>query len=315
MRAQAKNYYARFIDLTKLMAKSGKTVIMRRYAYLAMALSPLAEATPPAGKTPTLTDFSATLLQFGDFIALSDYADMTGIDDYQSHWAGLLGDQAGYTMDAVTRDVMVAGTSVIYSNGTARNQVNTPIDSNDLDRSIRFLHGNATEFIMDGNSSNSSVNSFPVMPAYVGIIHPDVWFDLKNLTKFRSASEYKGAAKGEIGRYENVAFFMAPDVGFALSATGLSAGAKVFADAGGTANSIVKSTTGTSADVYATLIFGKHFATSVPLTAGSTRMYRQKPGGITDPIEQIMTMGWKNTSARLRTNERWASRVESAASV
>jgi N4-gp56 family major capsid protein len=150
-RAKYAENYGRWADSVSLESKQGKTVIMRRYAHLAMALSPLTESEPPSGKTPTLEDFQATLRQFGDFIALSDYADFTGIDDYQRHWVGLLGEQAGYTMDAVDRDVATAGTSVIYSNGTARNQVVSIIDENDLDRAIRQLSNNGAMKLLSGN--------------------------------------------------------------------------------------------------------------------------------------------------------------------
>ena len=74
--------------------------------------------------------------------------------------------------------------------------------------------------------------------------------------------------------------------------------------------------TASVADVYTIMIFGKHGFTRVPLSAGSTKMYRKGFGsaGTSDPIEQLSTMGWKNTSARLITNQDWVCRIECAAS-
>lgn len=309
LRAKYRDYYGRWADSKDLPKKSGKTIAFRRYAHLSPAMSPLQEGVAPAGQTPSLTDYQAALSQYGDFIALSDFADMTGIDDYQSHWAGLLGEQAGYTMDAIDRDVVTAGSNVIYSNGAGRTSVSTIIDENDLDRAIRVLTNNGAEKTLSGNGGSTTVNSYPIMPAFPCVTLPDVMFDVQNLTHFRWASEYKGGAEGEVGRYKSLAFFESPDP------SSLGMGGKKFAG-GGASSTLVKNTAGT-ADVYTVMIFGKHGFTRVPLNAASTRMIRKALGsaGTGDPLEQVQTMGWKNTSARLRTNENWLCRIECGASL
>lgn len=308
-RAKYQENYGRWADNVSLPAKSGKVAIMRRWTHLNMALSPLAEGIPPSGQTPVLTDYQATVYQFGDFIVLSDYADMTGIDDYQRYWNGLLGDQAGYTEDAIHRDVITAGTGVIYSNGTARNGLLSIVDENDLDRAIRQLSNNGAEKLLSGNAGSSTVGSSPIMPAYPAVTLPDVTFDLQNLDGFKWASDYKGAAEGEVGRYKQIAFFESPDP------IALGAGGKKFANAGGSSTA-VKNTAGT-VDVYTIMLFGKHGFTHIPLNGQSLRMIRKSLGsaGTADPLEQIQTMGWKLTSARLRTNENWLVRIECAASL
>lgn len=308
-RAKYSECYGRWADSALLESKKGKTIIMRRYAHLALALSPLTESEPPTGKTPTLEDYQATLKQFGDFIALSDYADFTGIDDYQRHWVGLLGEQAGYTMDAVDRDVVTAGTSVIYSNGTSRTQVLSIVDENDLDRAIRLLSNNGAMKHLSGNQGSTTVGSSPIMAAYPGVTLPNVLFDLQNLNGFKWASDYKGAVEGEVGRYKQIAFFECADP------SSLGAGGKKFAGGGGSSTSV--GNTAGNVDVYTIMIFGKHGFTRVPLNAGTTKVIRKALGsaGTADPLDQLQTMGWKNTSARLITNQNWLVRVECAASL
>ena len=308
LRASYRDIYGRWADSVNLPAKSGRTILFRRYAHLAMPLSPLAEGVPPSGKIPTLADYTASLNQFGDFIDWTDLVDMTGIDDYQRHWSGLLGEQAGYTMDAVDRDVACAGTNVIYSNGTQRTDVLSIVDNNDLDRAIRVLTNKAAEKSLSGNAGSQNIGSSPIMPAFPAVTMPDVMFDLQNIDGFKWASDYKGAAEGEVGRYKQIAFFEAPDPSL------LGAGGKKFA--GGGASSTAVKNTASVADVYTIMIFGKHGFTRVPLSAGSTKMYRKGFGsaGTSDPIEQLSTMGWKNTSARLITNQDWVCRIECAAS-
>lgn len=311
-RAKYRNLHARFAASSDMPSKSGKTVIMRRYAHLALALSPLSEGVAPAGKTPTLDDFQATVNQHGDFIALSDYAQWTMKDAILQHWTMLLGEQEGMTIDSVDRDTAIAGTNVIRSNGTDRTDVLEIVDFNDLDRAIRVLANEGAEKHLGGNSGNDSQNSFPTMAAYAAITVPDVIFDLQNITGpngFRWASEYKGASEGEIGRYKQIAFFEAPDP------SGLGAGGKKYAG-GGATSALVKNTAGT-ADVYTILIFGKNGFTKVPLNGHSSSFISKPLGsaGSADPLDQIATIGWKTIGARLITNQDWLCRIECAASL
>lgn len=308
-RAKYRNYHARWAASAPVPSKEGKTAIMRRWLHLALALSPLTESVPPAGKTPALDDYQATLVQHGDFIALSDYAQWTMKDPLLNHWSMLLGEQQGYTMDAVDRDTAVAGTGVTYSNGSARTDVTSIVDYNDLDRAIRTLSNNGAEKMVGGNSSNSSENSYPTLAAWPAITLPDVCFDLQNITGFKWSSEYKGAVEGEIGRYKQLAFFEAADP------SSLGAGGKKYAGGGGSSTA-VKNTTGT-VDVYTILIFGANGFTKVPLS-GKTSSFIAKPlgsAGTADPLDQIATIGWKAIGARLRTNENWLHRIECAASL
>ena len=308
-RAKYRNLHARWAASSEMPSKGGKTVIMRRYTHLALATSPLTEGVAPAGKTPALDDYSATLVQHGDFIALSDYAQWTMKDPILQHWTMLLGEQEGYTIDAVDRDTAIAGTNVIRSNGSDRTDINSIVDFNDLDRAIRVLANEAAEKSLGGNSGNSSFNSFPVMAAYPAITVPDVVFDLQNIDGFKWASEYKGAADGEIGRYKQLAFFEAPDP------SGLTAGGKVYLG-GGASSTLIKNTAGT-ADVYTILIFGQNGFTKVPLS-GKSSSFISKPlgsAGSADPLDQIATIGWKTIGARLVTNQDWICRIECGASL
>ncbi len=308
-RAKYRNLHARFAESSDMPSREGKTVIMRRYAHLALALSPLTEGVAPSGKTPSLDDFQATVYQHGDFIALSDYAQWTMKDAILQHWTMLLGEQEGYTIDAVDRDTAIAGTNVIRSNGTNRTDITEIVDFNDLDRAIRVLSNEGAEKHLGGNSGNMSENSFPTMAAYAAITLPDVVFDLQNINGFKWASEYKGAADGEIGRYKQIAFFEAPDP------SSLGAGGKKYAGGGGSSTA-VKNTAGT-VDVYTILVFAKNGFTKVPLN-GKSSSFISKPlgsAGTADPLDQIATIGWKTIGARLITNQDWLCRIECAASL
>ena len=306
-------FHSRWASKRGLSKRTGKNIILRRYALFAIAIGQLTEGEPPTGKTLANTDFTATLVQFGDFAALTDFAEMTQADEVLNVAVDKLGRQAGYTMDAVDRDVAVAGTgNVIYANGTARTALTSIIDGNDLDRLIRSLQNNGARMMIKGTAAQSGEGTYPTMPGYPCITHPSVLFDLQNLSGYRSVEQYKsggGTFEGEMGRYKNLVFFVAPEPDT------LGGGAKVFTNAGGT-SSVVTNTSGT-ADVYTILAFGEEYFTQVPLDGESTGTIMKKVGsaGTADPLNQVGTVGWKNTSTRLRTNENWGGRIECAVSL
>ena len=306
-RAMYKDYYGKWADQADIPQGEGRNIILRRYAHLAMALSALTEGVPPSGKTPSLDDFTANLSQFGDFIALSDLARWTQKDPVLNHWTGLLGEQAGYTMDAVDRDTATAGTSAVFTNGTARTDVVSVVDGNDLDRCIRTLSANGAERIVAGTSGTPNEGMYPTMPGYPAVTHPFVIFTLQNITGFRWPSEYKGGGDGEAGRYKSLCFYESADP------SSLSAGAKLFSSGGGSSTT-VRNTSGT-VDVYTIMIFGKHGFTTVSLQGKNTTYHVKGVGtsGVYDPLDQVGTTGWKSVSTRLRTNENWLVRLETAA--
>ena len=306
-------FHSRWASKRSLAKRTGKNIILRRYALFAIALGTLTEGEPPTGKTLSNTDFTATLSQFGDFVALTDYVEFTQADEILNVAVDRLGRQAVYTMDAVDRDVAVAGTgNVIYANGTTRAGLSTIVDGNDLDRFIRSLQNNGARMMIKGTPAQSGEGTYPTMPGYPCITHPTCYFDLQNLSGYRSVETYKsggGTFEGEVGRYKNLVFFVAPDP------ETVGGGSKKFVS-GGATSSVVDNTSGT-ANVYTILGFGEEGFMQVPLDGESTGTIMKKIGtaGTADPLNQVGTAGWKNTSTRLRTNENWIGRIETGASL
>ena len=95
--------------------------------------------------------------------------------------------------------------------------------------------------------------------------------------------------------------------------------ARVYADAGAAATGVggvaVKSTTGTSADVYVTLIFGTNAYGLVPLAGNALKTIVKGRGtsGAADPLDQVGTIGWKAKTTQVILNDNFMTRIESAA--
>ena len=305
MNARIYNYHERWADPVDLPQGEGRNIIVRRYAHLPIA-GQLSQGVPPTGRVPTLDDFTVALVQHGDFVALTDIARWTQKDPIVNKFTELIGLQIGYTIDTYIRNIIVNGTNVLFSNGTARTDVVTILDGNDLDRLQRSLWINGAEFVLGGNGGSSNVGTAPTMPAYACIVHPRTVFTLQNIAGFKDASQYRGAAEGEYGRYKSLAFFMATDP------SSLGIGAAVTTGAGG--NSTVVTNTSGVADIYHTLAIGKHAYHQVKLNGKSTTFHVKPMGsaGTADPLDQLSTIGAKHTGAGLITNQNWESRLEHA---
>lgn len=196
----------------------GKTVEFRRYSPLAKATTPLAEAVVPDGKPLNVTTVTATVSQYGDYITLSDMLLLTSIDNNIVESLTLLGDQAGRTLDTVTREVINAGTSVQYGDGTVTHrydldQTNDKVTLVATNKAARYLK------VQNAPKINGS---------FVAIVHPDVSYDIMQLDKWIDIQKYTAAEKifkGEIGEIGGVRFVETTEAKI-FHAADLTAGAR-----------------------------------------------------------------------------------------
>lgn len=183
---------------------SGKTIEFRKYDSLPKALVPLTEGVTPAGQKMSMGVIRATIKQYGGYIELSDLLELTAIDNNLVQATRLLASQAGRTSDTITREVLAGGTNVLYSGGVK-------------DRS-ELVGGDTTEEnndVLKVDDIRKAVRALKVQNAqkingyFVGIIHPDVAYDLMNDKKWVDVKTYSdpdGIYEGEIGKIEGVRF-------------------------------------------------------------------------------------------------------------
>ena len=306
-RAQPAEVHGRFGQKRPIAQRNGNQIKFRRYSQLAVASTPLTEGVTPAGSALAVTDLTATLAQYGDYITLSDMVSMTNQDPVVTEATDVLGDQAGTTIDQARRDVLVAGTNVAYANGVAnRAAVNVKLSTADLDKATRFLKTQNAKYIKDMIDPTDKVGTGSVRKAFVAVVHPDVEYDLESLTGYRSVSDYgsgESVMEDEIGSYKNIRF---------VSSTNY----KIFAGAGAAGTTVYKNN-GANFDVYATLIFAANAYGVCPLSGQAMNTYVKALGsaGSADPLEQRSTVGWKATTTTKILNDAWMYRLESAASL
>lgn len=305
-RAQPADVHGRFGQKRPISKRSGNQIKFRRYSQLAAATTALTEGVTPTGSSLAVTDMTATLAQYGDFITLSDMVSLTNQDAVVTEATDVLGDQAGTTIDQIRRDVLVAGTNVAYANGAAsRAATITKIAAADLDKAIRFLKNQNAKFMKEGIPANDGVGTNPIRKAFVGIVHPDVEYDLESITGFLPVHSYPSqmsVMEDEIGAYKNIRFVA-------------STNAKIFADATTVTTAGFKTSGSGKNDVYATLIVAAEAYGVCPLSGEAMNTYVKALGsaGSADPLEQRSTVGWKATTTTQILNQSWMYRLETLA--
>jgi len=282
---------------------SSTTAKFRRYNSLPLALTPLVEGVTPAGSPLTVTDYTVTLSQYGDFVGLTDVVMDTHEDPVLQQATEVLGEQAAQTVETIRYNVLKAGTNVFYANGTLRTDVNTVITTTLQRKATRALKRQNARFITSVLRSTPAYNTQPIEAAFIALTHPDVENDIRNMTGFIPTKQYGTVTpfENEIGAVEDVRY---------LRSTLFTQ----FADAGG-AKGLMLSTSGTLADVYPVLLIAKDAYGIVPLKGQNalTPMIVNPKAAPGDPLGQRGTAGWKTMQAAVILNDAWMVRMEVAA--
>jgi len=286
-----------------LPTKSSIVAKFRRYEALPLATTALVEGVTPAGSKPTITDVTATLAEYGDFIPYSGFMLDTHEDPILKEYASLCVQQAAETVETIRYNVVKGGTNLGYANGTGRTDVNTVITLAAQRTATSALLRQRGKYLKEIVSSNSNFRTEPIEASFVALVHSDVTNDIRNMPGFIPTKQYGTASQwaNEIGSVE--------DVRYVRSTLFVP-----FADGGG-AKGLMRSTTGTSADVYPVLYLSQDAYGIVPLKgANSMALIAHNPGssGTADPLNQRGTLGWKMAQTSVILNDLWIYRLEVA---
>jgi len=294
--------HTRWAQIRDIPRKSGTKVIkFRRYGNLTAATTPLTEGVTPAGSQLSVTDITATVAQYGDYITVSDVLSYESKDAVLMEAAEVMGDQNGDTIDQLCRDILCTGTGVVYS-GTA-NTATDEVAAGDvitlanLDTVIATLKANDAKKVTRQVDATTGYNTSPIKAAFISIIHPVIAVKVRSLAvtagtwipveKYASQS---GVMEGEIGSCEDIRFVE-------------------------TNNAKIKVGEGTgNIDVYCTLVFGSNAYGNTRISGEALKNIVKPLGsaGSADPLDQRATSGWKATFVAKILNEDFIQRIESA---
>jgi len=304
-RAQPQMNMARFAVVTTVPKGKTKVVKWRRYSRLAVTTTPLTEGTTPTINNLTSTDVTATLDQYGQVIGLTDFILDTHEDPILNEFAMSLGETAGQTQEMIIYNAIKAGTQIQYSNGSARNTLNTAINSTVARKAIRQLKQQDTKPLTSMLNATDGVGTQPIPPSYICFCHPNIEMDLQNTTNFASGftrvqqyGTFKPLSDAEIGSFENIRF-VASTLYTPLAAAGSA-----------TLNGMLGSG---NVDVYQSIVVGKDAYATVNLAgsgSGLTPIVVNPKPSESDPLGQRGRVGFKMYSVAAILNDAWMTRIE-----
>jgi N4-gp56 family major capsid protein len=214
--------------------------------------------------------------------------DLTALDPTITQFSEIMGENAGESIETIVRDIVGAGTNVMYAAGrVSRVTVATgdKITALDILKIRRQLKRSKVKKIKLPNGKLG----------YLAFMHTDVVTDLMQTDEWKAANTYvdtKNTIEGTAGQLYGI-YIIEYDL------------AQKFAGAGAA-----------GADVYGTIIIGKG-AFGIPDVAGSSKpkiiVKLASNSGTEDPLEQRNTVGWKAMFTGVRLQELAIVRYECAA--
>lgn len=304
------------------------TVSWRRIENLSASTSALSELTGVAsymqGRSAaalSVTPYTATVSKYGNFIILNEEADVFNFNGQMDKIMEVMGINAGQSANILQRNITEDNLTAIYASGTSDGDVDSAITLSEIKKAVNAIEKLSALTFTPMSTGSTNVGTTPILPAYIGLTHPDVAIDIAGLSGFKSVETYAGQVStynGEFGMItvagKGVRFISSEDSsvdadsGAAIGATGLN---------------------GTSAvDLYSTCIYGQDCIGSVgfgQMWPDGTFMAGDSlgpidlivkgfgSGGTSDPYNEIMTIAWKLWHTGKVLNANWGRVVRSGA--
>lgn len=267
----------------------------------------LSEGRTPNAGTINYDNVSVTLEHFGILLELSAKTELMYEDDVPADMQMLTGEHMAGLKEMIDYGKLKGGTTVLYSNGSSRSAVNTPVSQNVLDRALRTLQNARAMKITKRINSSPNYGTSPVAAAYVLFTHPNCEADFERLPRFVPIEEYGSfmpAHPEEIGKIGKFRVLSSPHF-------------RAWADSGGAYGGTVLSTGSSAADVYPLIAIATEAWGQVPLKGHNSISPTYLPArqkSHANPMGQYGYVGADFFYNSLRLNENWLLRIEVAAS-
>lgn len=262
------------------------------------AANELQEGVNPPPSSFTKTHIFADVKEYGDYVEISAWAQLTTTDPTLNSYSERQGIQAAKTWDLLIAAEIFAGTNVQYSG--SGNAARTDLAAGDVIAVTDFATATNTlsaafaEEISAVVPANPNVGTTPIGRAYIAFSHRNMSAKIAALTGFIPYYKYpqQDALPNEIGS--------------------LPSGSK-------TVRFIETSYTpvfdnGSGVAVYPTLVIGKGFFGVTKIAGTDYRAIIKDKSVIGGALERFGTMGWYGTYAAKRLDEAFGVRIESTLS-
>lgn len=256
--------FDQFAQKKKLPKNSGTVMQFQRYTVFSANTTALTEGTVPSGLALASTTITATPVQYGDYVALSDRIVTEAIDPIVESATELLAYRAALSLDTIIRNTLHGAVTDQFANaspdedGVGATEV---LSAAEIRKAVRTL-------------KNNKVKPFAGQ-VFKGLFSPMQTFDLMSetgvggfldITKYTSAD---AAARGVIGKMWGCEISESQNIQTAANATPIT--------------------------IYRGYVFGQNAYGIVDIEGMGLETIR-KPlgsGGTADPLNQIATVGYK----------------------
>lgn len=284
MRVTPQFVYNQFGQKGRVPKNGGSLVNWTRYYNLTAATTALSEGYNPTAASLSAATLQASCLQYGNVVQISDFIEETGLDnDIVGSAVDILADNAADSIDQIVRDVLVAGISAnaIFASGVVARNSLAPTDVltvKDVRRAVRKLKRSDAKTMADGN--------------FIGIIHPDVAYDLQGDTNWVNAHTYtqpgaENLYNGEVGKLYGVRFLETTNAPVLVNS--------------GSANT----------EVYENIFLGKEAYGVSDFHDLQIIIKKSDNNDTSNPLNMYGTVGWKAGFATKVLNSNFAVMVES----
>ena len=265
----------------------GSAVQFNIYNDLSQATSALTETSDVTAVALGDSTVTVTLAEYGNAVTTTAKLRGTSFLNVDADAANIIGYNMSNSIDKVVQDVLVGGTNVLYggdATATAELAAGDTITASLIRKSVANLRGDSAPTMEGG--------------VYVGFIHPDVSFDLREDTAVTDIIQYQirqdgfGVRMGSIGTFGGVDFIETPRI-------------DLVADAGAS-----------NVDQYNTVICGKQaLAKAHSRGAGFGENPSVVFGPVTDSLRRFQTVGWYHLVGYNRFREASLQRIETSSSI
>lgn len=203
--AAAQLIHNQFGKKKPIPAGRGKTVEWRKWSNFSKALTALVEGVTPDGNMLNVSNITKEVAQYGDYTTISDVLELTAIDDVVLEATGKHGENAGLTIDTITRNEIQTGSQVIYAPTWSGGTATAVTLRHKLDATAVI----SSTLVAKAATQLKKNNAPKIDGSYVAIIHPSVAFDLRQDSGWLDAHKYSAAKEifnGEIGELHGVRF-------------------------------------------------------------------------------------------------------------
>jgi N4-gp56 family major capsid protein len=211
-----------FGDPLTLPKGRGVTYTATRYNRVPLPYGPLAEGVPPVGELMTIQQVTATALQWGDRITITDVAELTIKHPLFKKAIELMGLQVAETLERNTFNNLAGFTQVNYVNSRGSRAAlvaGDVMNIHELNRAYsmlltlgapRFMGDEMTDMKLEADAGGAKASSNPrAMPHYVCVQHPFCTSDLRENQSIQTAWSYSDINRlynFELGEWSGIRF-------------------------------------------------------------------------------------------------------------